>query len=207
MHNVVDYKIGSELILNKHIERDVLQGEGKAYGVEFLVRKTKGKLNGWLSYTYSRTFLKMMSEFPTERINNGAYYPANYDKPNDVSVVANYKFTRRYSLSANFVYSTGRPITYPVGQYEFGGGYKINYSDRNEFRIPDYIRLDIGVNIEGNHKIKNFTHSFWSFSIYNVFGRKNPYSIYFKSENGVINGYVLSIFGAPIPTLTYNFRF
>ncbi len=207
MHNVVDYKIGSELILNKHIERDILQGEGKAYGVEFLVRKTKGKLNGWLSYTYSRTFLKMMSQYSSERINSGDYYPANYDKPNDLSIVANYKFTRRYSLSANFAYSTGRPITYPVGQYEFGGGYKINYSDRNAYRIPDYIRLDIGVNIEGNHKIKNFTHSFWSLSIYNVLGRKNPYSIYFKSENGVINGYMLSIFGAPIPTITYNFRF
>ncbi len=207
MHNVVDYKIGSELILNKHIERDILQGQGKAYGVEFLVRKTKGKLNGWMSYTYSRTFLQMMSQYAAERINNGEYYPANYDKPHDVSIVANYKFTRRYSLSANFAYSTGRPITYPVGQYEFGGGYKINYSDRNEFRIPDYIRLDLGVNIEGNHKIKNFTHSFWSFSIYNVLGRKNPYSIYFKSENGVINGYKLSIFGAPIPTITYNFRF
>lgn len=207
MNNVVDYKIGSELILNKHIERDILQGEGKAYGIELLLRKKKGKLNGWVSYTFSRTFLKMMSPNLTERVNNGAYYPANYDKPHDVSIVANYKFTRRYSLSANFVYNTGRPITYPIGQYDFGGGYKINYSDRNQFRIPDYIRLDLGINIEGNHKVKNFTHSFWSFSIYNILGRRNPYSIYFKSENGVVNGYKLSIFGAPIPTITYNFRF
>ncbi len=207
LDNVIDYKTGSELILNKHIEQDILQGKGKAYGAEFLLRKRNGKLNGWVSYTYSRTFLQMDSKYESEKINNGNYYPANYDKPNDLSIVANYKFTRRYSFSMNFAYTTGRPITYPVGQYEFGGGYKINYSDRNQYRIPDYVRLDIGINIEGNHKIKNFTHSFWSFSIYNVLGRKNPYSIYFKSENGVINGYKLSIFGAPIPTITYNFRF
>jgi CarboxypepD_reg-like domain/TonB-dependent Receptor Plug Domain len=207
LDNVVDYKIGSELILNKHIEQDVLQGKGKAYGIEFLVRKKRGKLNGWLSYSYSRTFLQMDGQFDTEKINNGNYYPASYDKPHDVSIVMNYKFTRRYSFSSNFAYNTGRPITYPVSQYQFGGGYKINYSDRNEFRIPDYFRLDIGINIEGNHKIKNFTHSFWSISIYNVLGIKNPYSIYFKSENGVINGYKLSIFGAPIPTITYNFKF
>ncbi len=207
LYHVIDYKTGSELILNKHIEQDILQGSGKAYGIEFLLRKRNGKLNGWLSYTYSRTFLKMNGLTNAEKINNGNYYPANYDKPHDVSVVLNYKLTRRYSLSTNFIYNTGRPITYPVGQYEFGGGYKINYSDRNQFRIPDYIRLDIGVNIEGNHKVKTVVHGFWSISIYNVLGRANPYSIYFKSENGVIQGYKLSIFGAPIPTITYNFKF
>lgn len=207
LNNVIDYKTGSDLILNSHIERDIIQGKGKAYGAEFLLRKRNGKLNGWISYTYSRTFLKMNGSSSTEKINNGNYYPANYDKPHDVSVVLNYKLTRRYSLSSNFVYNTGRPITYPIGQYQFGGGYKINYSDRNAFRIPDYIRLDIGINIEGNHKVKTIVHGFWSLSVYNVLGRQNPYSIYFKSENGVIQGYKLSIFGAPIPTITYNFKF
>jgi hypothetical protein len=206
LNNVIDYKIGSDLILNNHIEQDILQGTGKAYGAEFLFRKRNGKLNGWLSYTYSRTFLQMNGGL-NEKINGGNFYPANYDKPHDVSLVGNYKFTRRYSLSMNFVYTTGRPITYPLGQYQFGGGYKINYSDRNEFRVPDYIRLDLGVNIEGNHKVKTLVHGFWSISIYNVLGRKNVYSIYFKSENGVIQGYKLSIFGAPIPTITYNFKF
>jgi hypothetical protein len=207
LNNVIDYKIGSDLILNNHIEQDILQGRGKAYGAEFLLRKRNGKLNGWLSYTYSRTFLQMNGIGLNEKINGGNFYPANYDKPHDVSLVANYKFTRRYSLSMNFIYTTGRPITYPLGQYQFGGGYKINYSERNEFRIPDYIRLDLGLNIEGNHKVKTLVHGFWSVSIYNVLGRKNPYSIYFKSENGVIQGYKLSIFGAPIPTITYNFKF
>ena len=207
LNNVLDYKTGSDLILNQHIEQDVIQGKGLAYGAEFLVKKKSGRLNGWVSYTYSRTFLKMDSPIESEKINNGNYYPASYDKPHDISIVANYKFTRRYSLSANFSYSTGRPITYPIGLYQLAGGYKIDYSDRNQFRIPDYIRVDIGINIEGNHKIKSLAHSFWNISIYNVLGRKNPYSIYFKSENGVIKGYQLSIFGAPIPTITYNFRF
>src|SRR6185436_1559679 len=111
------------------------------------------------------------------------------------------------SASLNFVYSTGRPITYPTGTYRFGNSYRINYSDRNEFRIPDYFRLDLGFNIEGNHRVKKLAHSFWTISIYNVFGRKNPYSIYFKSEGDTIKGYQLSIFGAPIPTITYNFKF
>ncbi|HCW07288.1 MAG TPA: TonB-dependent receptor, partial [Cytophagales bacterium] len=168
MHNVLDYKVGSELILNKHIEQDILQGQGRAYGIEFLLRKRSGKLNGWISYTYSRTYLQMNGAYQSEKVNGGNFYPANYDKPHDVSVVGNYKFTRRYSLSMNFVYNTGRPITYPIGQYQFGGGYKIDYSDRNQFRIPDYIRLDLGVNIEGNHKVKTVVHGFWSISIYNV---------------------------------------
>jgi TonB dependent receptor/CarboxypepD_reg-like domain/TonB-dependent Receptor Plug Domain len=205
--NVIDYKVGSELILNKHIEQDVLQGNGKAYGIELFFRKKSGKLNGWFSYAFSRTFLRMNSKFDFEKINNGSYYPANYDKPNDVTVVMNYKFTRRYSISSNFTYSTGRPITFPVGQYFLGGGYKISYSDRNQFRIPDYIRLDVGFNIEGNHKIKKPFAGFWSISVYNILGFNNPYSIYFRSENGVINAYKLSIFAAPIPTITYNFKF
>lgn len=207
LQNVIDYKTGSSLVLNENIEQDILQGKGKAYGVEFLVQKKSGKLNGWIGYTYSRTFLQFAGDSPEERVNGGEYFPANYDKPHDLSVVTNYKITRRYSCSLNLVYSTGRPITYPTGIYKFGNGYRINYSDRNEFRIPDYFRLDLGFNVEGNHKVKKLAHSFWTFSIYNVFGRKNPYSIYFKSQGDKIKGYQLSIFGAPIPTITYNFKF
>jgi hypothetical protein len=207
MKNVIDYKIGSSLLLNDNIEQDILQGKGKAYGIEFLLRKKTGKLTGWIGYTYSRTFLQLNGNFPEEKVNSGKYFPANYDKPNDVSLVTNYKITRRYSFSLNFAYSTGRPITYPTGVYKFGNSYRINYSDRNAFRIPDYIRLDLGFNIEGNHRVKKLAHSFWSISIYNLFGRKNPYSIYFKVEDDKIKAYKLSIFGAPIPTITYNFKF
>ncbi len=207
MQNVLDYKIGSELILNQHIEQDVLQGKGKAYGIEFLLKKKSGKVNGWVGYSYSRTFLQMSSPFKDETINNGEWFPANYDRPHSFNVVFNYRITRRYSISSNFTYSTGRPITYPVGLYKLGVNYEINYSDRNAFRIPDYVRLDIGFNIEGNHKIKKLAHGFWTVSIYNVLGRHNPYSIYFTSKDGVISGNQLSIFGAPIPTITYNFKF
>jgi hypothetical protein len=205
--NIVDYKIGSELLLNENIETDVLQGKGKAYGAEFLLRKKTGKLNGWIGYTYSRTFIQMNSPFESERVNNGKYFPANYDKPHDFNLVGNYRFTRRYSASLNFVYNTGRPITYPIGLYKLGNGYRIHYSDRNAYRIPDYVRFDVGFNIEGNHRIKKLAHSFWSISIYNVLGRKNPYSIFFVSKDEEIKAYKLSVFGAPIPTVSYNFTF
>lgn len=205
--NILDYKVGAELLLNETIEQEVLQGNGKSYGVEFLIKKTKGKLNGWLGYSYSRSFVQLDSEFSEERVNNGEYFPSNFDKPHDVSVVANYKLTRRFSLSANFTYQTGRPVTYPIGTYIFNGSEQVLYSDRNKFRIPDYYRVDVGLNIEGNHKIKKFAHSFWNISIYNVLGRNNPYSVFFVTDNGEIKAYKSSIFSIPVPTITYNFKF
>ena len=205
--NVIDFKTGAQLLLNETIETEVLQGDGKAYGVEFLARKNSGRLNGWLSYTYSRSLQKFDSEFSEERINNGDFFPSNYDKPHDVSLIANYKFTRRYSVSANFVYQTGRPVTYPIGTFRFNNADFVAYSDRNEFRIPDYFRLDLGVNIEGNHKIKKFAHSFWTISVYNVLGRNNPYSVFFVTENGEVKALQSSIFAVPIPSITYNFKF
>jgi hypothetical protein len=205
--NNLDFKTGAELILNENIETQVLTGEGKAYGVEFLLKKKEGKLNGWLSYSYTKSFLRLKSDFLTNQVNRGNFFPSNYDKPHDVSLIANYKFTHRYSFSFNFVYQTGRPITYPIGKYNFGGVEHVLYSDRNQFRIPDYYRFDIGVNIEGNHKIKKLAHSFWNISVYNVLGRNNPYSIFFVNEDGNIKAYKTSIFAIPIPTITYNFKF
>jgi hypothetical protein len=205
--NILDYKVGAELLLNQNIETQLLQGEGKAYGVELLIKKQIGRLNGWLGYTYSRSFVKLDSKFNEEKVNNGQYFAANFDKPHDVSAVLNYKFTKRYSISSNFVYQTGRPITYPIGKYVFGNAEYTLYSDRNKFRIPDYYRLDIGINIEGNHKIKKFAHSFWNISVYNVLGRNNPYSIYFITDKGQVRAYQTSIFSIPVPTITYNFKF
>ncbi|NJB70091.1 hypothetical protein GGR42_000553 [Saonia flava] len=205
--NAIDFKTGAQLLLNENIETEVLQGDGKAYGVELLLRKNTGKLNGWLGYTYSRSFLKFDSEYADERINNGEYFSSNYDKPHDLSLVTNYKFTKRYSVSANFVYQTGRPVTYPIGTYRFNNADYVYYSNRNEFRIPDYYRLDLGLNIEGNHKIKKFAHSFWTISVYNVLGRNNPYSVFFVTENGEVKAYQSSIFSIPVPSITYNFKF
>ncbi|SOD79966.1 TonB-dependent receptor [Spirosoma fluviale] len=207
MQNLLDYRGGASLILNHHIETDVVRAEGMAYGVEFLVKKMTGKLNGWLSYTYARTLLRTNGLNSSETINQGNFYPSSYDKPHDFTMISNYKINRRFSLSLNFTYSTGRPITLPVGKYTLDNAARLLYSERNQYRIPDYYRADFAMNIEGNHKVKKLAHSSWTVSVYNLLGRHNAYSVYFKSENGRINGYQLSIFGNPIPSVTYNFRF
>lgn len=205
--NYLDYKSGATLVLNQHIETDVLPTKGKAYGVEFLIKKTTGQLNGWLSYTYSRTFLQQNNPSVGPLINGGASYPANYDKPNSFNFIGNYRFTHRYSVSLNTVYSTGRPITYPVATYYYDGSERVLYSNRNQYRIPDYFRTDLSVNVEGNHKVHQFFHSSWTVGVYNLTGRNNAYSTYFTEQGGVINGYKLSIFANPIPFINYNIRF
>lgn len=205
--NLLDYKIGSQLLLNEQIETEVIQGDGKAYGVELLVKKNDGVLNGWLGYTYSRSFVKLDSEFEEEVVNNGEFFPSNFDKPHDFSLVANYRFTKRINASMNFVYQTGRPVTYPVGSYTLNNENFVFYSDRNRFRIPDFYRLDVGFNLEGNHKKEKVIHTFWSFQIYNVLGRNNPYSVFFVTEEGEIKALQSSIFAIPVPTLTFNMKF
>lgn len=203
----LDYKPGAKLVLNPHIETEVLQTKGKAYGAEVMIKKPAGKLNGWISYTYSRVQLQMNDSTIGVPVNKGAYYPANYDKPHDVTMVGNFKVNHRFSLSLNATYSTGRPITLPVGSYYYGGSQRVAYSDRNAYRIPDYFRTDFSMNIEGNHKVKQKTHNSWTLGIYNVTGRKNPFSVYYTSENGRVNGYRLSIFGSMIPFINFNIRF
>ncbi len=207
MYHYLDYKSGATLVMNKHIETDVINTRGEAYGAELMIKKTAGKLNGWLSYTYSRTRLQMDDPIGGELINKGNYYPANFDKPHNVNLIGNYKFSHRLSISVNGVYSTGRPITLPIALFNQAGSQRVYYSDRNQYRIPDYMRADLSVNIEGNHKIKKLAHSSWSVGVYNMLARQNPYSVYFTQENGVIKGYQLSIFGTAIPFITYNFKF
>jgi hypothetical protein len=205
--NYLDYKSGAALVLNPHLETDVIGTKGKAYGVELLIKKLRGKLNGWISYTWSRILLKMDDPNSGEVINGGAYYPANYDKPHDITIIGNYRISHRYSISMNATYSTGRPITLPVGIFYFGGSARTLYADRNAYRIPDYFRSDFSMNIDGNHKVHQKTHNSWTVGVYNLTGRKNPYSVYYVSENGAINGYKLSIFGSAIPYINFNIRF
>lgn len=205
--NFLDYKSGAVLILNHKIEQDVLPTQGKAYGIEFMVKKLTGKLNGWASYTYSRTMLKTEDISGNNSINGGQYYPANYDKPHDFTLIGNYRFSHRVSFSLNLTYSTGRPITLPVGKYYYAGGQRLLYSERNKYRIPDYFRSDVSLNVLGNHKKKQLMHNSWTFGIYNLTGRKNVFSTFFASENKLINGYQLSIFGTAIPFINYNIRF
>ncbi len=205
--NYLDYKSGATLIMNPAIETDIVTTRGQAYGLEVLLKKKAGKLNGWISYTYSRSLLQVDDQQENENINNGEWYPSNFDKPHDFTFISNYKFTHRLSLSLNLTYSTGRPITLPIARYNYAGSERVYYSDRNAYRIPDYFRADVALNIEGNHKIKKLAHSSWTLAVYNVTGRNNPYSVYFTAQNGSVTGYQLSIFGRAIPTITYNFRF
>jgi hypothetical protein len=207
LRDYLDYKSGANLVLNHHIETDVVGTEGKAYGIELLVKKATGKANGWISYAYSRTFLRQNDPNVGDLINGGAYYPANFDKPHSFNFIGNYRFSHRFSVSLNLTYSTGRPITLPIAKYEYGGSERVFYSDRNQYRIPDYFRSDFSMNIEGNHKVHQLTHNSFTIGVYNLTGRQNAYSTFFTEQGGVINGYKLSIFARPIPFINYNIRF
>jgi len=206
VNNLVEYKDGADLLVTKVVETEVLQGDLDAYGLELMLKKPYGRLNGWVNYTYSSSTVLVRGDDESTSINFGESYPANYDKPHAFNLVLNYKLSRRLSFSSNVVYSTGRPITYPTAIFYQDDSQITYYSGRNEYRLPDYFRLDLAVNLEGNLKKNKLFHGSWSFSVYNVTGRKNAYSVYFKSEGGKINGYKLSIFGSPIVSLSYNFK-
>lgn len=204
--NLVELKDGADIFRSKNIEQTTLQGNLDAYGIEFMLKKMRGRLTGWINYTYSTSSVLVNSVLAENRINHGISYPSNYNKPHAVNIVANYDIIRRFSVSGNLVYSTGRPITYPTSYYMYNGIKTLNYSKRNEYRIPDYLRFDLSFTLEGNLKKKKFAHGTWTVSIYNVLGRNNAYSVYFKQVGDNIKGYKLSIFSAPIFSITYNFK-
>jgi hypothetical protein len=204
--NAVDYRDGASFISTPHVETVTVQGEQEAYGIEALLKKNAGKLSGWIAYSYSRSMMLVDSRFPSEQINYGNPYPSNFDRPHNLSVVSNLKINRRLSFSANMVYTTGRPVTYPISIYYMDGIQFVDYADRNSYRIPDYFRFDLSINLEGNLKERKLFHSYWMLNFYNVTGRKNAYSVYFQNDDGVINGYKLSIFGQMIVTLSWNFK-
>jgi outer membrane receptor protein involved in Fe transport len=207
MNNYLDYRKGAELLMNPHIETDVLPTRGRAYGIELMVRKTQGKLNGWASYTWSRTQLQQSDARIADPVNSGQWYPADFDKPHDFKLAGNYKFTHRFSVSMNCDYNTGRPVTLPVSKYQIAGGELVYYSDRNQYRIPDFFRIDLSINIEPSHHLTLLTHSSFSLGVYNVTGRKNAYSVYYITQEGKLQGYRLAIFGMPIPYVSYNIKF
>jgi hypothetical protein len=207
IRNMVEFKSGTDLVMNDNIETDLVNVRGRAYGIELLMKKNAGRIRWSLGYTYSRTFLQSTGRFSDETINGGEWFPADYDKPHDLIATCNYLFSRRFSFSSNFTYSTGRPVTYPVSSYHLGDLLLTQYSKRNEYRIPDYMRLDISLRFSGNLKSKKIAHPHWIFSVYNLLGRKNVYSVYFRSENERIAGYKLSVFGRAIPSLSFNFDF
>lgn len=207
--NLVEYKNGSEISMNKHIETIFIDAEGKNYGVEIFLKKNFGKLDGWLSYTYSRSLKKTLGVYNNEKINNNAWYASNFDKPHDLTTSLTYHFTRRWRASANFTLSTGRAITLPEMQYFTGKDWAIVYSDRNKYYLPNYHRLDVSVSLDESLRIKKRWKGSWTLSLVNVYGRKNVYSVFYKKDesNNSFSLYQLSIIGRPIPTLTYNFVF
>lgn len=205
--NIVEYRDGIDFISPDPTEMLLLQGTQDSYGAEFMIKKNTGKLSGWLSYTYSRSTILVDNALSTERINYGNAYPSNFDRPHSLNFVSTLKVNRRLSLSSNVVYSSGRPITYPIASYYVNGQEVLHYSDRNKYRIPDYFRIDFSINIEGNLDKKKLIHSYWMLNIYNLTGRKNAYSVYFESKDGEMQGYKLSVFGQPIITLSWNFKF
>ena len=207
INNIKEYKPGADLLLNDHIETEIINGEGKSYGAEFSLKKPEGRINGRIDYTYSRTLIRSISDFPEEIMNDGEYFPANYDKPHSLNVLLSLKASRRFIISTTLDYSTGRPITYPVAKYQLGDQVILHYSKYNQYRIPDYFRMDLSLTLEGNLKKKKPFHSTITFALYNITARKNAYSVYFRSEGGNFEAYKLSIFGSVIPTVTYNFRF
>ena len=205
----LNYRSSAVLLMNPHLETDVIATKGKAYGIELQAKKPTGKLNGWVSYTYSRSQLKQDDKRVAMPLNDGEWYPSEYDRPHDVKAVLNYKFTERYSFSSNFNYATGRPTTVPAGKYydSYTHRYMPYYTNRNTYRIPDYMRLDLAFNIEPTHKITSFMHTSFSFGVYNALARKNAYSIYYVNEGYEIKGYKLSVFGTAIPYVSMNIRF
>ncbi len=204
--NIIEYKDGVSFLSNPNIETDVLQGNQEAYGVELMLSKETGKLNGWISYTYSRSFIEIDGVNEWDKINRGEIYPSNYDKPHVCNMIVNYKINRRLAISSNMSYSTGRPITLPQAVYYIEDRPYVDYSARNEYRIPDYFRLDMSLTIEGNLRSRKAFHSFWMISVYNLTGRKNAYSVYFRSEDKILKGYKYSVIGVPIFTISWNFK-
>ena len=214
LKNVIEYKNGARILLNEHIETDLLNANGYGYGIEVYARKSSGALTGWISYTYSRSMLKTSGSSDEEQINRNEYYPSNFDKPNNLVIVANYHLSRRWRVSGTFTYNTGRPVTLPELKFNSAGKQIIYYSDRNKYRLPDYHRLDIAISFDENLRLKKMWKGSWTLSVINVYGRKNVYSVYYAQEDsriykssGSTSMYKLYIIGIPLPTITYNFTF
>ncbi|RSK41537.1 TonB-dependent receptor [Mangrovimonas spongiae] len=207
--NRIDYIDGSSLIGNNNIETEILNGEARAYGLEVLFRKNKGNFTGWLAYTLSKSEQRALGgNAGGPGINNGDWYNTPYDRTHDISLTGVYKLNDKWRFSSNFVFQTGRPVTYPNGQYTYEGLSVATYSNRNEDRLPAYHRLDISATFIPNKNSDKRWKSEWVFGIYNVYNRKNAASVSFNQnrETGLNEATRISIFGL-IPSVTYNFKF
>jgi hypothetical protein len=201
MDNQIDYRDGASTRANDKIEGELLFGKGRAYGIEFLLRKKQGRLTGWVGYTLSRT------EKQIEGINNGNWYAARQDRTHDISVVAMYDLSKKVNISATWVYNTGNAITFPNGKYDIADKVNFLYTERNSYRMPDYHRLDIGLTWI-RKKTEKFESS-WNFSLYNAYGRENAYTITFRqnADDASKTEAVRTALFRFVPAVTYNFKF
>lgn len=200
--------------MNRAVEQDVLQGESRSYGLELMVKKNIGDLTGWISYTLSNTEIKVDGQFDEGKINRGEYYKASTHHLHDLSVTASYQITRRWNASANFVFTSGRPATYPEYKYQIQGMEVVNFSDRNKYYLPAYHRLDLSATYDGFMNKKKKIHPSLTFALYNAYGHKNVYSVYYKKDKPSAENkynayglYKLAIIGVPIPSITLNLKF
>lgn len=203
MQNSPDFKDYAEIFLNKYLEGEMRFGEARAYGAEFLLKKNKGQLTGWLGYTLSK------SERRIDEINNGKWYETNYSKTHNITLVANYTLNKRSSFAVNFVYVTGAPTTFPIGRYEFNGQILPVYGDRNASRMPDFHRMDVSYILKSKEKPGRKWSWDWNFSVYNVYNKHNPYTITFKEDDDKPGEtYAQQTYIFPImPSITWNFKF
>ncbi len=208
VENRIDYIDGSDLIGNNTIETEILNGESRAYGFEFLLRKTKGSFTGWLAYTLSKSEQRTPGgNAGGPGINDGNWYYNPYDRTHDMSFTGIYRLNNKWSFSANILYQTGRPVTYPTGQYQYEGLSIASYSDRNSDRLPAYHRIDISAILVPGKPNKKWKGE-WVFGIYNIYNRRNAASITFSQnrETGLNEATRIAIFGI-VPSVTYNFKF
>ena len=206
--NVLEFKDGAQLILNDELETALLPGKLKAYGIEISATKLTGKFQGSVNYTWSRSLRQVNGSFENEQINNGMWYPSNFDQPHVVNASWRVGLTRRHFFSGTFSYHTGRPISLPAQVFYVDGIAISNFPERNTYRLPDYHRLDLAFIIEGNHKRKKLWDGTWIVSVYNAYARKNAYSVFFEQDhNGILKPNQLSVIGTIIPTITYSFKF
>ncbi len=207
--NRIDYIDGSDLIAKNNIETEILNGESRAYGLELLFRKTKGRLTGLIGYTFSKSEQRTLGGTAGgPGINNGRWYYTPQDRTHDFSLTGNYKLHDKWSISSNFIFQTGRPVTYPNAQYQYEDISVANYSERNANRLTNYHRLDISATYVPNRKPNNKWKGEWVFGIYNVYNRKNAAAVSFgqNRETGLNEATRTAIFGI-IPSISYNFKF
>ncbi len=202
MQNTIDFADHADLLLNEYLEGEVRTGSSYSYGAEFLIKINEENYNGWISYTYSRSFRKIPEILDKE-------YPSTYDRPHDISIVFNHKIGKRGQISANWVYTMGQAFTAPVARYQYGNDIIPVYSSRNDMRMPDYHRLDLGYTLKCKNKKNRKWQGEWNFSVYNAYGRKNAWMLNFEQDSEdpyVTKATVTSLFSV-IPSITYNFKF